>query len=335
MTYKETLIDEKKNIKDAILNLNRSSLKIVCVIDKNKKLLGTITDGDVRRCILKKISTSSLVTKIMNKNPIVLKEGQSLDKKNVFEKLKLTAVPIVNKKKQIRDVIFDTEKRGIENKFYIIAGGRGSRMMPLTLNMPKPMLKYNGEIIIESIIEKARISGFKNFYISINYLGAKIKNYLKKYKQTEIKINFIIEKKQLGTGGSLTKFYKRNVDEPIIVTNADLITSLKYTEILNFHKEYRADVTVGVKKMLYKNPYGVVETNNIIVKKITEKPSFEFNVNAGIYVFNSNVLKKIKKNSYLDIPDLIGNLIRQKKKVVMFPLYEDWKDLQTPKDLSR
>lgn len=334
MTYKNTLVSEKKTIKDAILNLNSSSLKIVCVIGKNKKLLGTITDGDIRRCMLKKISTSSSVTKIMNRKPNVLMEGKELDKKKVFDKLKLIAIPVVNKKKQIKDIIFDTGKKRINNKFYIIAGGRGSRMMPLTLNLPKPMLMYNGEVIIESIIEKARLSGFNNFYISINYLGEKIKKYLKKYENSGIKINFIVEKKQLGTGGSLSNFYNKKINEPFLVTNADLITNLKYNEILNYHREYEADATVGVKKMIFKNPYGVVETKKIIVKNITEKPSFEFNVNAGIYVFNPKVLNKIKKNTYFDIPDLISQLIKRKKKVIIFPLYEDWKDLQTPKDLS-
>lgn len=334
MIYKNTILNQDKSISEAILNLNLSGLKIIFVVDIYNRLLGTVTDGDIRRAILKKIQIDSPIKKIMNKNPKFFFENNILDTDKIFNTLKINAIPILNKKKIIIDIIFNNNQKKIINKFYIIAGGKGTRMMPLTKNTPKPMLSYEGTVIIDRIIEKAMSFGFVNFYISINYLGKKIKKYLEKYKKRGLIINFIEEKRVLGTAGSLSSFYENKKNHPFLITNADLITNLDYNEILNFHIENKADATVGIKTMYYRNPYGVVKINNIYLSKIEEKPTYEFNVNAGIYVFNPGILKKIKKNKYLDIPDFLNILINEKKKILIFPIYENWKDLQTPNDLK-
>jgi dTDP-glucose pyrophosphorylase/predicted transcriptional regulator len=335
MIFKKSFLSETKTIKDAILNLNNSGLKIICVVDKKLKLLGTITDGDIRRALLKNFSLDVKVSRIMNYSPLTIKDNENNRKKNfILKKYKLSSLPVVNKNKKVIDIFFSSNNSNLENIFYIIAGGRGSRMMPLTKNSPKPMLFYNGQIIIENIIEKARQDGFVNICISVKYLAKKIIDYLEKYKKTEINIKFFKETKSLGTAGSLTNLYSKKNNTPIVVTNSDLISNLNYKDILQFHNFNKADVTIAIKNYRFQNPYGVVSFKNHIVNNIEEKPIYSSYVNAGVYVINPNLLKVVKKNSYLDMPDFLKKLISKKKKLIVFPLHEQWKDLQKPNDLE-
>ena len=322
------------SLKDVVIKLNNSGLKIICVVDKNDKLIGTISDGDIRRSLLKNTSLNQSIEKVVNKNPILINEERDFLKVDkIFNKYKISAIPVVDKKNVLKDLITSFDSESLNNIIYIIAGGRGKRMMPLTRENPKPLLNYMGEPILKKIIKKISNEGFDKIVISINYLGHKIENYFKNGKDFGVNINYIKEKKELGTAGSLYDFYKNKNNLPIIITNADLATNLKFRDILNFHNHNHADITMAIKKHEYQNPFGVINSDGIVLKKIVEKPVLNFNINAGVYVINKNVLKDIKKNEYLDIPDLINFNLSKNKKIIIFPLHEDWKDLQNPKDL--
>jgi dTDP-glucose pyrophosphorylase len=322
------------NVKDAVIKLNNSGLKILCVVNKNNKLLGTISDGDIRRSLLKNIKLTETVEKVLNKKPITIYEDKDFLKVNeILNKNKISGIPVIDKNNKLKDLITTLNNQSLKNIIYIVAGGRGKRMMPLTEENPKPLLNYMGEPIIKKLINKIKEDNFKNIIISINYLGHKIENYFKKGKKFGLNIKYIKENKELGTAGSFYELNKLKSNLPVLVTNADLVTNLKFRDILNFHNHNHADITMAIKKHEYQNPFGVIGSKGIVLKKIVEKPIMNFNINAGVYVINKKLFKIIKKNEYFDIPEFINFYLKKKKKIIIFPLHEDWKDVQQPKDL--
>ena len=213
-----------------------------------------------------------------------------------------------------------------------MSGGKGQRLQPLTNNTPKPLLKVNRKPIIEHIINQAKENGFVNFVLSINYLGYKIKEYFKDGSKLGVNITYIEEKKPLGTAGSIT-ILKKKIDKPVIVVNGDIFTKLNFSNFMSFHIDAHSKVTVGVKLNEYKNPYGVVNINKDgDIKKIVEKPSNIVFVNAGIYILDQSVIKKLKIK-HLDMTDLLQDLINKKIKINAFPIHEEWSDIGSKQDL--
>jgi dTDP-glucose pyrophosphorylase len=323
------------NLKDAVVKLNESGLKILCVVDKSNRLLGTISDGDIRRSLLKNIKLNETVERVLNKKPITIYEDKDFLKVHeILTKNKISGIPVIDRSNKLKDLITSLDKDSIKNFVYIVAGGRGKRMMPLTAENPKPLLNYMGEPILKKLVKKISEDGFKNVIISINYLGHKIESYFKKGQKFGLNIKYIKESKELGTAGSFYELNKLKKNLPVIVTNADLVTNLKFRDILNYHTHNHADITMAIKKHEYQNPYGVVDSKGIVLKKIVEKPLMNFNINAGVYIINKNLFKIVKKNQYFDIPEFVNYYLKKKKKIIIFPLHEDWKDLQNPKDLE-
>ncbi len=193
--------------------------------------------------------------------------------------------------------------------------------------MPKPLLKINNVPIIERIIENFKRQGFYNFYISIKYLGKKIRQYIKKRKNLDVKIKFINEKKFLGTAGALSLINKNNVKFPIVLTNSDLITNINYEKLVYFHNKYKSDLTICVRNQIFEMPYGEIILEGKKVSKIVEKPTSNSIVNAGVYVLGKKILKFTKFNKHLMMNDLIETSIKKKCKVLSFPIYENWIDV--------
>ena len=332
--FKKYVVSSDLNIKEAILKINETGLKLLCIVNKRKKLLGTLSDGDIRRGMLNNFNLKDSIQKIMNTKPKFIKSKKNTKKINkLFNTFKINDIPLVDKKRILIDVISKNSDK-LENIIYIIAGGRGKRMMPLTKNNPKPMLEYMGVPILERILLKVKSEGFKNVVISINYLGKKIEEYFGNGESLGLKISYIKETKELGTAGSIYKLTNYKNKLPIIVSNADLFTSLQFKDILGYHLENNSEFTIATKKYHYQSPFGVIFNSGKKVLQIKEKPIYDFNINAGVYCINKNMLKFTNKNSYLDMPTLINKLIKNKKKIFLFPLHENWKDLQKPSDLS-
>tara|TARA_Y100000996_G_C22528801_1_gene645619 strand:- start:609 stop:1625 length:1017 start_codon:yes stop_codon:yes gene_type:complete len=329
------LISSKKNIKQTIIQINKYGLKLVCVVDDKNHLIGTVSDGDVRRGLLKNFTLENSIKKIMNKTPKFVKEKNNPNEvTKIFSKFKVQAIPVLDKNGKLIDILSFNKNNHFENIVYIVAGGRGKRMMPLTKSTPKPLLEYAGVPLLESILIKLKSQGFKNIVLSINYLGKQIEEYFKKGESFGLNINYIKENKEMGTAGSLAKLNKFHNNHPIIMSNSDLITNLDFKNLLNYHVKHNSDLTMASKKHEYQNPYGVIMNKGKKVLKINEKPIHTFNVNAGVYVIDFKLLKFVKKNSYLDMPNFIQNLLRLKKRVSLFPLHEIWKDIANPKDLK-
>lgn len=319
-----TIIHKNQSISEAIIKIAQSKIKILFVINNNNKLLGSISSGDLRRSISKKIDLKEPVEKIMFKNPKYFKNKN----KDLSSYKDFICIPIVNEKKEIIDLQYNknliTNKR---NTVFLMAGGKGSRLMPLTKKTPKPLLKIKGIPIIEKIILNFKNQGFENFIISVNYLGYKIKNYLGDGKKLKVNISYINEKKYLGTAGSLSLIDFKKTFFPIIVANSDLISEIDYGNLISYHDKKKSELTICGKNKIFEMPYGEILQNDNKVKSIIEKPKIYHLVNAGVYVFGKNVLKKISSNKKLMMNDLISKQLKKNKRVFCYPVYENWIDI--------
>ena len=318
------IIHKDQKIFQAINRIIKSKIKILFVVDKKNKLLGSVASGDLRRSIGKKIDMNEKVEKIMFKKPkYFYKKGNKLSSLE-----DLICVPIVNKKREIIDFEYNKIlKKDRKNTVFLMAGGKGVRLMPLTKKTPKPLLRIKGTPIIEKIILNFRKQGFKNFIISVNYLGHKIKKYLGKGERLKVNIDYIDEKKYLGTAGSLSLINYKKTLFPIIVTNSDLMSEIDYYNLINYHNKKKSDLTICGKNKLFQMPYGEIFQKYEKVNKIIEKPSIFHLVNAGVYVLNKNILKDIKKNKKLMMNEYIAQQIKKNKKVFCYPVYENWIDI--------
>jgi len=327
---KDLQVNKNESINIAIKKINLSKIKIIFVTDDANKLVGSITDGDIRRTILKKKNINLKVFDVMNKNvKYFYKNIKNHYKYKDYFRLKLFCIPVINRSKKILFYIVKndhvTEK--FDNTIFLMAGGKGLRLYPLTKFTPKPLLKINNVPIIERIIENFKNQGFYNFKVSINYLGSKIKKYLEKRKNLSVKINFIREKKFLGTAGSLSIAKLNKLVFPIILTNSDLISNINYKRLLNFHIKNKSDLTICVRNQIFEMPYGEIYLEGKKVSKIIEKPISNSIVNAGVYVLSKKILKFTKPNKHLMMNELINISIKNNCKILSFPIYENWIDV--------
>ena len=248
--------------------------------------------------------------------------------------MKIRFIPIL-KKKKIHDLYDLSEEYPIQkfsNDVIIFAGGKGERLGKLTKKTPKPLIKIGKISILENLLKNFKQEGFYNFTIITNYLSDKIINKISDGKKMGVKINYIVEKKALGTLGGIS-LIKKPLSEDVIISNADIVGYINLNEILEFHKKKKNDITVGSSYYNYNIPYGVIKNNKNSLTKIEEKPSVNFNVNAGIYVFKKRILKKIKYNSYLSATDFINQNINLKIKI--FTIFNSWIDVGNVEQLNR
>ena len=328
---------EGSSIKSCFMNLEKSTKQIIFVIDKNKKLLGSLTDGDLRRAILNNYTIKDKIKDIYNKKPIRCKSSTSeIEAENIMLSNKINHLPIIDNKKKI--IGFHSFASGIENKintlidFVIMAGGKGKRLKPFTNRCPKPMLKVYGKPILEIIINNAKKQGFKNFTISINYLGNIITNYFKNGKKFGVKIKYIKESKPLGTIGALGGYNKKLKSKNIILSNGDVITDINFNSLIKFHEANKSDATMAVYPYKLENPYGEVVTKDSKIIEISEKPVSVYYINAGIYIFKKSMLRYLKKNQKMDSVSFFKLLKKKNKKILAFAVHESWADIGLKQD---
>lgn len=335
--HKNLLILDNKNLKQAFFKLNKNGEKILFVVNKNKKLLGSLSDGDIRKSLIKGFGLEDNIKKFINKKFIYVNNIYQIKKKlNKIKKEKIKFVPICSKSKKILSFIDLSSYLNVEKNlstFFILAGGLGTRMKKLTKEKPKPLLLIKNKPIIEHIILRAKSQGFQNFVISLGYLGDQIKKYLKDGKQYGVSINYIIEKKKLGTAGFLSLIKIKNLDD-FIVTNGDTLTNINYKEFLNFHYRNKSFATMAIQKKKSSEKLGVVHIRGSRFVDVKEKPVDTYNINTGIYVLNKNCLKFLKKNQYMDMTDFFNLLKIKKKKIIVYPIYENWLDIANKQDLK-
>ena len=334
------LLPQSKTAMDAISIIDKSEAKIALVKDNNESIIGTITDGDIRRALLCGEGLDCPVIKIMNKNFKFIyideyKENTISLLKLIKEK-ELIAIPILDRQKKLVKVLFSTdllENKIIENPVLIMAGGKGKRLYPQTENCPKPMLKVGNKPMLEIILENYILYGFKKFFISVHYKKEKIIDYFGDGEKWNVEIKYLVEEKPLGTAGCLSLLPK-NINKSLIVINGDVITRLNPKKLLNFHNENKADGTICVTETEFNLPYGVVETEGIKLNGFQEKPSYRKLINAGIYVLNPNLISLIKSEEYLDMPNLFEEANLNDKLIIVYPLHEYWIDVGLPEKLK-
>jgi dTDP-glucose pyrophosphorylase len=334
---KKILISKTSTIKQALKKLNVTGENCLLVVENNK-LLGTLTDGDLRRSILKGYDLKSNIDKVYNKHPETIIDGdfKISDVGQVMITRKLDLIPIVDAENNVLNYltweqVFDNESKFNSKKIclpvVIMAGGKGTRLKPFTDILPKPLVPIHNKPIIEHIIEKFTEVGCNDFYLTVNYKSKILKAYFEELIHN-YSVFFVNESEPLGTAGSL-RFLENKFDSPIFVTNCDIIIKADYRKIWEFHKDEQNDVTLVASTKEFIIPYGTCDLNQDgYLDRINEKPTYELLINTGLYILNPELLKKIPKNKFYHITHLIEDLKNEGKKVGVFPIDEDaWIDI--------
>jgi len=334
--FKALLIDKSVVVKDAMRQLDKTAKKIVFIVDENQKLIGSLTDGDIRRWILKDGSLQAAVEEVCFKDTYFVRMPYDLEvvKKEMIER-DIKYIPVVDKGKKIKefiiwDEIFGKIKKKIENKLdvnvVIMAGGKGTRLDPFTKILPKPLIPVGDKTILEHIINRFLEFNVSHFYISINHKAKIIKSYFEELNP-EYSITFITEDKPLGTIGSI-KQLEGKVNKEIILTNCDIIIESDYLDILSYHKESKNDITILSLLKHYKIPYGVCKVKNGLLLSIEEKPEYDLLVNTGMYVINPKLLGLIPENTKFDATNFIDMVKNKGYKVGIYPISDNaWIDV--------
>jgi len=339
MIKKNLLIFENNNILQALKLLNQNDGKCLIVLNKLKQIVGTVTDGDIRRAFLHNQKTTTKLKKICNKNYKFIFDynfNEAEVKKIVKKENSDFILPIINKEKKLIKIYsrlnFNKNKKiskiNLNLPVVIMAGGLGLRMKPVTNILPKPLMPAGNKTVIEMIIDRFYEQGLNNFILTLNYKKNLIKAYFKDLKKN-YSLKYLDETNPLGTAGSLSLLKNYN-SSAFLVANCDNLISLNFRNFYNFHKNNNYDFTMVVSQKKFTIPYGVCEINNIdnTFKKIFEKPKYDYLVNTGIYIVNKKVILKIKKNKKMDMNELINEIKKNKYKIGIYPINENsWVDV--------
>ena len=326
--WKKLLVRPQTPILKAIEIIDASSSGAVLVVSDENHLLGTVTDGDIRRGILKGISLEEPVSCIMNCNPIFTRKDNN-NAFNIMRRKQINQIPILDNENRVIGVEIISDFIASENKdnwVILMAGGLGTRLHPLTMDCPKPLLKVGNKPILETIIQGFVDYGFSKFFISVNYKSEMIEDYFLDGSKWGIEINYLKEQERLGTAGALSLLPERP-SKPIIIMNGDLLTKVNYQQLLGFHLEHNASATMCVREYKYQIPYGVVQLDKHRLTTIVEKPFQQFFVSAGVYVLDPAVIDLIQPSEYLDMPTLFQNLVQKNISTAAFPIREYWLDI--------
>lgn len=332
------IIQYNQTIKEALEIIDKGAIRIAVVLDENNKVIGTINDGDIRRALLKNFKLDSSIETIYFKNPILGYEEDT--KEDLIQKAitkQVYQIPIVDKKgflKDILDLATLIKVRNKRNRVILMAGGLGTRLRPLTEDIPKPLLKVGNKPILETIIKNFVSHGFVNITISVNYKANMIKDYFKDGSTFGANIDYLEEEKRLGTAGALS-LIKDKPNEAFFVMNADLLTDVNFSQLMDFHSFENSMATMCVREYDMQVPYGVIEVDNSAITSIKEKPIHKFFVNAGIYVLSPKVFELIPNNEFYDMPTLFNTLIENKETAISFPIHEYWMDIGRLSDFEQ
>ena len=336
--WQKTLTPPTTSIIEAMRLIDKVALQILLVTDQDKTLLGTITDGDIRRAILRGGSMEDPIEGVMNTKPTTFAVDESMaDMLVAMRLLKISKVPVVDHlNRVVRLEIIDELLRPTpkDNPVVIMAGGLGSRLDSLTKNCPKPLLQVGHQPVLQTILENFVVYGFHNFYFSLNYKAEMIEEFFGNGSKWDVSIKYIHEDKRMGTAGALSLLPEKP-DIPLFVMNGDILTKVNFLQLLDFHIEHRAAATMCAFKYGLQIPYGVLQIDRDSLIKIDEKPVQSFFVNAGIYVLEPQVLAHIPADTFFDMPSLYEKLIESKKEAAVFPLREYWIDIGHMSDFER
>lgn len=327
------------SLEQAIQVLDKAALRIVLVLDAEGQLLGTLTDGDVRRALIRHQSLAVVVEEVMNPRPQTATREWSKERMlSTMEQLQLLQLPILDVQgrvislESLHDLL---NKPRHDNPVFLMAGGFGKRLRPLTNDCPKPMLKVGDKPILELILNNFIQAGFHRFFISTHYMPELIRSYFGDGRQWGVSIRYIHEEEPLGTGGALGLLPHDEIDQPMFMMNGDLLTSLNVLSLLDFHREHPGSATMCVREYDYQVPYGVIESEGHCIRSIVEKPTQRFFINAGIYLLEPELVRSVAPGTCIDMPTLLESEIAENRAVNMFPIHEYWLDIGRMDDFDR
>lgn len=327
-------------IREAVSVLEGVKSGIVLIVNEQRKLLGTITDGDVRRALINLIPLDENVKTIMSETPVVASRHDNSEKiRELMRVNSLLQIPITDEENRIVGIEIleplSQESGLLENPVVLMAGGYGKRLRPFTINTPKPLLRVGSKPIAELILEQLSETGFNQFFFSVHYQADKLKRYFGDGKKWNVEIRYLDEERPLGTAGSLGLLPDDLLEFPILVMNSDLLTRVNFRELLRHHEHEGGVATICARDYEFQVPYGVVETEGMALTDITEKPQHRFFVNAGIYVLNPSVIKKIRNQGHIDMTDVLLRESKESNNVVVFPVHEYWLDIGRVDEFER
>lgn len=333
--FDSLMIINFNTIKEALIKLDNTAKKILFVVDQDRKFLGTLTDGDIRRWILKGGDLLSNIELIVNKNPIYFEQEDEKKALLIMKKKKIDAIPVIDENGKIKKIFFLNDLIGdevqvranINSLVIIMAGGLGTRLYPYTKILPKPLIPIGDTPIIERIINKFNSYGCKEFYLTVNYKKNMIKSYFNDLKK-DYNVNYVDEDKPLGTGGSLS-LLEGKINETFFVSNCDILIDADYAEIINHHKKSGNKITVVSSLKNFTIPYGVFTLDEGgQINRIEEKPEYSYLINTGMYVLEPDVIDDIPKNQFYNLPDILKLYISRGEKVGVYPISErSWMDM--------
>jgi dTDP-glucose pyrophosphorylase/predicted transcriptional regulator len=326
--WQNILVAPTATIRQVLQIIDKEALQLAIVVDQDNRLLGTVTDGDIRRGLIKGKSLSAEVAEIMFITPTVVTLGTS--RHHVLDLMKsksLLSLPIISEGIVVGLETINTasQKSSYDNPVFIMAGGFGTRLKPLTDNCPKPMLKVGDKPILETVILSFIKSGFRDFYISTHFLPEIIREHFGNGSKWNVTITYVHESQPLGTGGALGLLPAGLPDLPIILMNGDVLTKIDFEKVLKFHNDNQGTVTMCVREYEYQVPFGVVESEGHKISSIVEKPVQRFHVNAGIYIISKDIVDSVEKNKPIDMPTLIENNLDTN--ALVYPFYDYWLDI--------
>ena len=336
--WRKAILPAHATIQQVISNLDQVAIKIVLVINEAGALEGTISDGDIRRGLLKGLDINSAITNVIHRNPLVV--PPEMTREMVMQLMvanKIQQIPAVNEHHHVVglhlwDEIATPPVRS--NLMVIMAGGKGTRLRPHTENCPKPLLLVAGKPMLEHIIEHAKLEGFSHFVLAVHYLGNMIEEHFGDGARLGVQIDYLREQSPLGTAGALGLLNPKP-DSAFVVTNGDVITDIHYGELLDFHLRHNAAATMAVRVHEWQHPFGVVQTQGVEIVGFEEKPVARSHINAGVYALDPDALNALAADARCDMPTLFERLQEQSKRTVAYPMHEPWLDVGRPDDLER
>lgn len=335
--YTDHLILKGTKIKDALVQLNELSQDaILFVVDNNGKLIGALTDGDIRRGLIKGILIEDIIDNIIQDNPRFIIKGENNLKEVIeYREENYRIIPVVDENHKVVNIInFRKIRSYLPIDAVIMAGGRGQRLKPLTDNVPKPLLKVGDKTIMEHNLDRLALFGIDDFWVTVKYLGEQIEEYFGNGKEKNLKIEYIWETEALGTIGAVSKI-KNFEHDYVLVTNSDLLTNLDYEHFFQDFIKNEADFAVLTIPYKVSVPYAVLETKNGEVKSFKEKPTYTYYSNGGVYLMKKEMVNLIPLDIFFDATDLMEEIINQNLKVISYPLEGYWLDVGKHEDFEK
>lgn len=332
------IIRADSTVRMAIDAIDRGAAQIVLVVDNDDRLKGTVTDGDIRRALLRGETLETPIEKVMQHNfrslPVTATEEDALA---IMRQDSLHQIPVIDEQGCVVHMHLLEElikTKTLSNPVVIMAGGEGKRLHPLTQDCPKPMLRVGNKPLLEIILKQCIEAGFSEFYFAVNYLKQQIQDYFGDGSDWCVQISYLEEEKPLGTAGALSLLPNRP-SEPLLVLNGDVLTRVDYSSLLSFHHEHDSAATLCVREYTTQIPYGVVLMDDLDVLSFDEKPVLSHYVNAGIYLIEPDLLDHVPQDVHFDMPQLLESAVQQQQRVSAFPVHEYWLDVGLPETLEQ